>query len=334
MNHKIIVQSILVGLTCFVGLTTTCAQGTFDRLASVNVANELSSTYTVEQDAIGRLDFNDPSRLLWSNLPLGDVTRKGIQIKDFSDQQRVFLHQLLQNVLSPQGYQKILSIIQYDEGTHQKLSTLNSPIAHRYGHLNYWFTIYGTPSVDSLWSWKFEGHHISINITYTQDEVICTPMFVGINPALTRNGPYAGFHILEQENNIGNNLFNSLDLDLRQKAIVGVHPPDADVLTKLGNEPHTITSSGVAYDELSTAQQSMVQDIIKAWVGNIHHTLADKKMADILKNRNDIVFYWYGGPDTNDLHYYAIKSKDFIIEFTHRDGGLDHYHTLWYEFQK
>jgi Protein of unknown function (DUF3500) len=239
------------------------------------------------------------------------------------------LHRLLRTVLSPQGYQKVLFIIQYDEATHERLGKVNSPIANRYGNQNYCFAIFGKPSPSHLWSWKFEGHHISLNFTYSPRGVTGTPMFVGINPALMTAGPYAGTHLLFEENDFGNQLFASLSTKLKQKAIVSPHPKTADVLTRTGKEPHIKENKGVAYTQLNTHQQALVEKILRTWVENLTPTLAKEKMTRILTHKKNLYFSWQGTENTNELHYYSLKTTDFILEFTNRDGGIYHYHTLW-----
>jgi hypothetical protein len=305
------------------------AQPPFDQTTSVQAAHVFLKTLSPAQKTVANLPFQDTSRVKWSNLPFESTNRKGIQMKDLTDSQRIALHNLLRVVLSQQGYQKFLFIIQYDEATHERLTTSKSPIAQRYGNQNYWFTVFGEPNVDKIWSWKFEGHHISLNFTYSPKGMTCTPMFVGINPALITKGPYAGYHIMFEENDLGNQLFSSLSNDLKKKAITSTLPQTADVMTQTGKEPHLTDKKGVSYKEMTLKQQALVENIIRSWVENLTPTLAQEKMKQVLAHKNNIFFTWQGTNDVNELHYYAIKTDGFIIEFTNRDQGIYHYHTMW-----
>ena len=304
-------------------------QPPYDQTPSVKAANDFLTTLTTSQEKIAHLSFNDSSRVHWDNLPFELVTRKGIQIKDLADSQRIIVHRLLRTVLSQQGYQKIMFIIQYDEATRERLKGANNPIFSRYGHLNYWFTIFGDPEEGQTWSWKFEGHHVSLNFTYSPGGVTCTPMFTGINPALTITGPYAGFNIMFEENDFGNQLFNSLTPELKQKALLSELPADADVMTKTGKEPHLTEKRGVNYMQMNLQQQLLVENIIKSWVENLNPALAQEKMRLILAHKQDLYFTWKGTFNSNELHYYSLHNANFIIEFTNRDGGIGHYHSLW-----
>jgi Protein of unknown function (DUF3500) len=301
----------------------------FDPNVSLKVANAFLKAVNPAQKTLVNLPFEDTSRTKWSNLPFEQVVRKGIQLKDLTDSQRIIIHNLLRTVLSAQGYQKMLFIIQYDEATHERLTKASVPIANRYGNQNYWFTIFGTPDPNKIWSWKFEGHHISLNFTYSPKGVTCTPMFVGINPALITSGAYSGYRLMFEENDFGNQLFNDLSVHLKQKATIREHPKDADVMTQVGNEAHLKDKKGVFYTEMTPKQQLLVENIMRAWVENLNPILAKEKMKRILAHKNKLIFTWQGTQNANDLHYYSIKTDHFIIEFTNRDGGIYHYHTLW-----
>jgi Protein of unknown function (DUF3500) len=310
-------------------ISTLFGQMSFDQKTSVHAATSILATLSAAQKTVGNLSFDDTSRLKWSNLPMERVLRKGLQFKDLADSQRMAIHQLLRTVLSQQGYQKFMFIIQYDEAIHERLVKAKSPIAQRHGNQNYWFTIFGTPSMDKIWSWKFEGHHLSLNITYSPKGVTCTPMFVGISPALTTSGPYAGYHVMSEENESGNQLFNSLTDVLKKKATTSPMSKDADVMTQTGKDPVLTGKKGVSYKEMTVKQQFLVEYIIRAWVENLTPTLADEKMKQVLAQKNNLLFTWQGTNNVNELHYYSLKTDTFIIEYTNRDQEIYHYHTIW-----
>jgi Protein of unknown function (DUF3500) len=304
-------------------------QNNFDQTPTLKAANAFLGTLTTAQKTVANLKFDDTSRLKWDNVPMGQVTRHGVQFKDLSDTQHMAVHNLLRTVLSPQGYQKMMFIIQFDQGIHDRLMKTDSVLAQRYGNKNYWTTIFGEPNPDKTWAWKFEGHHISLNFTHSPKGVTCTPMFVGINPALTTTGPYAGYHMMFEENDFGNQLFNDLSADLKQKALISPLPKDADVMTRVGKEAHLKDKIGVRYAEMTPKQQGLVEKIIRTWVENLTPALAEEKVKRALSNRKNILFTWQGTLSTSELHYYSIKTDDFIIEFSNRDQGIYHYHTLW-----
>ncbi len=319
----------IISILLIFNTITLFSQSSFDQMPSVKAANAILETLTAVQKTMAQRSFDDTLRLKWTNLPEGQATHHGVPFKNMTDAQRMSVHSLLRLVLSQQGYQKFMFIMQYDEGIHERLTKANSPIAERYGNQNYWFEVFGTPAVDKIWSWKFEGHHISLNFTYSPKGVTCTPMFVGINPALTTTSPYAGYHIMFEENDFGNQLFNSLSPSLKKKAITSPHPKDADVMAQTGKEPFMTEKKGVSFNEMTPKQQILVENIIRAWVENLTPNLAKEKMNKVLAHKNNLFFTWQGTDNVNELHYYSIKTDSFIIEYTNRDQGIYHYHTMW-----
>ncbi len=310
------------------------AQNTFSQKPSADAANAFLSTFTLETRAIVQFSFNDTSRTKWSNLPNLQYSRKGAWLKDLNDDQRQKMHAVLRTVLSQQGYQKILFIMQYDEATHERLTATNNPIAARYSNKNYWMSIFGEPKVGNIWGFKLEGHHISLNLTFSPNGVTATPMFTGINPALITSGDYAGRYVMYEEDAYGKALFSSLSPALKAKARLSEHPKDADVMVQKGNEAFLSQKQGVNYTELTAVQKKMVIGIIDAWVKNLAPDIANEKIKHIHRSLKEMNFVWMGSEDVSELHYYRLQSPACVIEFTNRDGGIYHYHTMWRDLEE
>ena len=72
---------------------------------------------------------------------------------------------------------------------------------------------------------KFEGHHISLNLTVIDDEVAVTPLFIGSDPALVRYSEIAGLRILSKEEDYGLQLINMLSSEQLELAIISEEVP-------------------------------------------------------------------------------------------------------------
>ena len=54
----------------------------------------------------------------------------------------------------------------------------------------YWFAVFGEPDAHAPWSWRVGGHHVAIQITLADGQVISSaPSFLGANPAVVPKGP-------------------------------------------------------------------------------------------------------------------------------------------------
>lgn len=301
----------------------------FDQRPAVAAANHFLSSLSEGQKKITLRSMADTNRTRWSNLPLEQAVRDGIRLDDLNDEQRMNIHALLRTVLSDQGYLKALSIMQYDQDTHDKLTTMNSPIAHRYGQEKFWTWIFGHPSLEEKWGFKFEGHHLSINMNFSPQGVSCTPHFTGINPGLISKGITAGKYIMYRENEIGKKLFNSLNDRQQKKALIDSLPSNIDARAQTGNETFLHDRKGLPFKEMNKDQKAMIWDMLSAWIDNFNLAIADNKRKQMRKLLPQSRFVWMGTNSINDLHYYGVITPDWSIEFTNRDQGIQHFHTLW-----
>jgi Protein of unknown function (DUF3500) len=301
----------------------------FDQKPVIEAALRFSTSLSEVQKIVALRPMNDTNRIHWSNLPLEQVFRDGLRLDLMTDDQRQNIHQLLRTVLSDQGYLKILFIMQYDQETNTRLTAAKSPIAHRYGQEKYWTWIFGNPSLTEKWGFKFEGHHISLNLTFSPKGVSCTPHFTGINPGLTTKGITSGKYIMYRESEVGKNLFKSLTEAQRQKAHVDTLPFTIDVRTQTGKETLLTDSKGLSYIQMNKSQQLMILDIINAWADNFNPAIVANKKLNMLKTIASAHFTWLGSNSIEELHYYSIIAHGWVIEFADRDQGLQHFHTIW-----
>ena len=192
-----------------------------------NTAEDIKSSVTVfvkslseDQRKIVVHDFNDSARLKWNNLPVGLRARAGIQLGSLTDEQRKQVHRILSAALSSQGYLKATGIMHLDNLLNMYYDTLlqrkqiNADIHKRMRELqwstqNFFLAVFNQPT-DSIWGFKLEGHHLSLNFTFTKNQVAITPMFVGTDPAEYPTSEYAGWRVLGQEEDLGIKLVNIL----------------------------------------------------------------------------------------------------------------------------
>jgi hypothetical protein len=76
----------------------------------------------------------------------------------------------------------------------------------------YYLRVFGEPGARGAWAWRFGGHHVSVNHTIVDGEVVgSTPCFLGADPA---GSPLLGPHLLRPlagAEDLGRELVRSLD---------------------------------------------------------------------------------------------------------------------------
>lgn len=91
--------------------------------------------------------------------------------------------------------------------------------------LRYYVRIFGTPG-SPQWGWRIGGHHVSLNFTIVNDEVVAaSPLFFGADPA---SSPLTGGMLLRPLGaceDIARDLMDRLDASQHARAIVSGVPP-------------------------------------------------------------------------------------------------------------
>lgn len=289
------------------------------------------------------LSFNDTARIKWNNLPVGMRARAGISIGNMNNDQRKLLHRIISVSLSSQGYLKATSIMNldnllnmyYDSLFYNK--TINETVHTRmrelqWSHRNFFFAFFGNPN-DSVWAYKLEGHHLSINFTFTGNKLSVTPLFVGTDPAEYPISEYAGLRVLGQEEDLGIKLINMLSPALQKKATMSKEVP-ADIITAAESGKRLIDYWGIKGSEMTKQQQAVLQYIIREFVFNMEYDKAASEYEKILKaGIEKIYFGWIGAYEIHKPYYYVLNGPTFLIELDNKGFNNDgnHIHAIWRE---
>lgn len=309
-----------------------------------NVAVSLYNSFDKIQKRSGVLGFNDTSRLKWNNLPVGLRARAGTSIGNMTDEQRKLVHRILSVSLSSQGYLKATSIMHLDDLLNRYYDTLfykkeiNDSIytfvrSLLWSHKNFYFAFFGQPT-DSLWGYKLEGHHLSINFTFVNDKLSVTPFFIGTDPAEYPNSVYAGWRVLGQEEDLGIKLISLLSPTQQKKATMSTAVPK-DIITSAESGKRLVDNWGILGSEMNTTQKAVLQYIIREFVFNLEYDKAVIEYEKIIKAGIDKIYFgWIGEYDEKVPHYYVLNGPTFIIEFDNNGGprnGANHIHAIWRE---
>src|SRR5579863_7339634 len=204
-----------------------------------------------EQRALAAQPFGADTARRWLEYrPRG---RPGASIARMSEIPRKAAHRLLATGLSEHAYAQAMSIIALEE-------VLDRQERWRRGrHSNdYWVSVFGDPAGDAPWSWRFEGHHLSVTMTVAGDRVSPAPVFFGANPACVS---YAGRPVaqpLAPEEDLAQVLLDAMDPAQRDLAVVAGQAP-GDIRT--GTSPRAregIEPLGVAASQLGSRARAVL----------------------------------------------------------------------------
>jgi Protein of unknown function (DUF3500) len=266
-------------------------------------------------------------KAVWSNYPISDVLRPGLQLGSLSVAQRDAAMHLLQSMLSPMGYQKVLDIM----GSDQALSETGQPFCS--GTACYTVGIFGEPSDTKPWMVEFGGHHLGLNIVIAGTNGVMTPTLTGAQPSVyQRDGKTV--RVLAQENDKAFALLDALDETQRKHAILNYEVDD--LVLGPGHAGEQIQPEGLKASAMNDRQKALLLDVISEWAGIVQSAYAGPRMEEVKAGLNDTYFAWSGPmthkPGQNGSSYYRIQGPRIVIEFSPQGVGGDsttHVHTIY-----
>lgn len=278
------------------------------------------------QLAKAQFTFDGEERYNWHFIPR---SRKGIPLEELSATQRNAALALLRLGMSDTGYQKATSIIAHENILRD---VEGRPAGDTYRNPeNYYFSLFGNPGSDSIWGWRIEGHHISLNFSSNNNRIVSgTPGFFGANPAVVLSGPEKGKQILKDETELGFALLHSLTDQQKQKAVIDARAP-SDILTSASRKALIEDPRGILYGELSASQQQIFLQLLSIYIHRYTRLFAGAMLKEIeTAGLNNLRFAWAGAQQNGigNPHYYRLQGPTIIIEYDNTQNNANHVHTV------
>lgn len=269
-----------------------------------------------------RFPLQSDERTDWHYVPR---RRNGIPLADLTAPQREAAHALLRSALSEAGYAKATGIIELEA----ILGRLSGDADFRDPE-RYFFTLFGDPAAEAPWGWRFEGHHLSLNLTAIPGAPsAATPMFLGANPATVPSGPEAGLRVLADEEDLGRALLGTLDAAQRAAAVIAARAP-RDIITGADPKVQLTRFEGLPASALSPEQSALLWRLIETYLGAIEDEIAAPYRTRLRATPPDSLFFaWAGGAAPGEGHYYRIHGPRLLIEYDNTQGGANHVHAVW-----
>lgn len=302
-------------------------------LTAQNNTADFSSALTVIHsfDSIQKtksvFPFDEMSRYDWNYLPPSLIPRRGVCLKDLDSTQKKNVYALLKRFLSEKGFSQTQDIMNNE----YYLKELEPNMIHRIPE-NHFIAFYGNPGKDSVWGWKFSGHHIALNFTIVNGKLAFTPVFFGVYPAEIKEGKNKGRRIIKDEEDTGFALINMLTSEQKLKAIFQSKAFN-DIVTTNSIQVGPLNPVGILARDLNQQQKSLLNKLIACHLSSMPTEIAEMRMKRIVaEDFDEIRFGWAGGLTKGIPHYYRIQGKTFLIEFDNTTHNANHIHIVWRDF--
>ena len=293
---------------------------TADSLASQmrSAAIRLLTAVGDEQRRFAARPFADHAARRW--LEYRPRRRPGVCLGELSGAARKAAHRLLATGLSEHAYAQAMGIIALEEVLDRQERWQRGRNSN-----DYWVNVFGDPAGDQPWSWRFEGHHLSVTMTMAGEEVSPAPVFLGANPACVS---YAGRPVsrpLAPEEDLVRALLDAMGPSSRLAAVVASQAPSDIHTATSARARENIEPFGVAATSLGPSARGVLAQLVALYLDRLPAELAAREASRLAAA--ELHFAWEGPLTPGARHYYRVQGDDLLIEYDTTDDG-NHAHTV------
>jgi hypothetical protein len=298
---------------------------------STAAAQSLASSLTGPAKDKAMLPLDHEARTQLNYVPM---VRAGVPLEELSDPQKTQALSLLRSGLSESGFATAQKIIAHEDILREieKAAGVNNYMRRQPGL--YYTAVFGTPAADGMWGWRFEGHHLSVNVTHGgKDGDIVAPLFFGSNPAKVLSGPSAGLRILAAEEDEARALMALFSADQKTKVVIAPETTN-DIVTTNKPKAEIAQFDGVAAGAMTAPQKAQLRKLLDVYAARFPAAQRTSQLARIDKAGFDkLHFAWAGSLDVGKKHYYRIHGPTVLIEYDNSQNDANHIHSMWRDLQ-
>jgi hypothetical protein len=314
VHRRLVISSLVVAFPLF---TLIVVAGVAQmRLAGTmtDTAARLLASLTPEQKTRLNYDFDTLERFNWHYIPR---MRKGLALRELSANQKKLALDLLRSGLSTYGYDTVQKIMSLEPILREREKDGSMPMVR--DPENYYTLVFGTPSRETPWAWRIEGHHVSVNFTIAggrvQDDVIAnTPLFFGAEPAEVQGGPTKGLRAIGAVEDKARALIDALDRQQQSLAIVSKtlpgdifngnnRAPDlGSMLNPMGlaRQPEPLHPDGLPSAKMTAYQKQLLKTLIDEYLSRMPEEIAVQRSRALAGEFDRVHFAWIGATRAAD----------------------------------
>jgi len=231
------------------------------------------------------------------------VTKPLIDDDFYSKEQRHLIQEIVRNVTSPDGYERLLRQTEFDDG----------------GLGAYSVAMFGEPGKDKF-QWELTGRHLTLRAdgNSVDQTAFGGPIIYGHGETEAKDNLY--YYQTQQVNE----LFRALDPKQAEVALLSTAPKESAVAIQGPNQKYP----GLAASEFSSDQKELFEKSLKTILSPYRQEDVDEVMA-ILKQTGGIeqlhvAFYQQGDLDQDKMwDIWRVEGPSFVWHFR----GSDHVHA-------
>jgi len=294
--------------------------------SGAEAANALLQSLPETKRTQAKLPFDSSERTNWHYVP---KRRAGVALAELDANQQALIDPLLNSALSPTGVKTAQQIVQHEsilaeiEGSRRRDPEL------------YYTAVFGEPGPRAPWAWRFEGHHLSVNVTHVDGQTqVVAPLFMGSNPARVPHGPKAGLRLLAAEEDLARDLIRMLPEERRARAILS-EKAFSDIVTRNDPKVRSLNMEGLAAGDMSESEQALLRKLLHVYSDRMTETAAREQLDRIERAGFDkLHFGWAGSIEPGKPHYYRVHGPTVLIEYDNTQNNANHIHSVWRDLER
>src|SRR5215203_3772895 len=216
------------------------------------------------------LPFSDSGARRW--LEYRPRPRPGACLADLDRAARKAAHRLLATGLGDHAYAQAMTVLALEEVLDRREDWARGRHSD-----DYRVAVFGDPAGDRPWSWRFEGHHLSVSMTVAGDEVSPAPVFLGANPARVAHAGRTVLRPLAPEEDLARAVLEAIGPAGRAAAIVSSQAP-ADI--RSGPRPRAggpYEPLGLSSARLRPAARALLDQLVALYLDRLPPELAARE---------------------------------------------------------
>lgn len=263
--------------------------------------------------------FDSSNRLDWHYIPR---SRSGLSLGEMKPAQAETARALFATVLNQRGLDMLDGVRVLEGVLREQQGSFRDPG-------RYYVSVFGTPG-RFPWGWRFEGHHLSLNVALpAPGQISATPFFLGAHPATVRDGPHKGFRLLGAAEDLARQLMTGLDDAQRRTALIA-NRSFGEIVASPQREQDLGQPRGLELSAMDSNARARVEALMDRLLGTLApDLLAAQKRRVMEQGLERFRFAWAGSLVPGEAHYFRVHGPVTLIEHDNTQNGANHIHAVW-----
>src|SRR5258705_13935181 len=263
--------------------------------------------------------FDSDNRLDWHYIPRSCA---GLTLGEMRLDQAEAARALFATVLNEQGLRLLDGVRLVESVLREQQGSFRDPN-------RYFVSIFGTPG-NFPWGWRFEGHHLSLNVALpVAGHVAVTPFFAGAHPATVRDGPHKGFPLLGASEDLARQIMAGLSDSQRRAALIADRS-FGEIVASPQREKDLGQPRGLELAAMDGPSRQRVEALMDRFLDTLApDLLAAQKQRVMEQGLDHFRFAWAGSLAPGEAYYFRVHGPVTLIEHDNTQNNANHVHSVW-----